>query len=113
MDYAILGQKIRKERLRLNLTQERLAEEVSLSPAYIGQIERGERGLTIENLVLLANRFTVTVDYLLSDSLVVSDESNLSLWLQLMDGRSSKEKSIAVNLLNALFLTLDKEKPVT
>lgn len=113
MDYAILGQKIRKERLRLNLTQERLAEEVSLSPAYIGQIERGERGLTIENLVLLANRFTVTVDYLLSDSLVVSDESNLSLWLQLMDGRSSKEKSIAVNLLNALFLALDKEKPVT
>lgn len=113
MDYTILGQKIRKERLRLNLTQERLAEEVSLSPAYIGQIERGERGLTIENLVLLANRFTVTVDYLLSDSLVISDESNLSLWLQLMDGRSAKEKSVAVNLVNALFLSMDKEKPIT
>lgn len=110
MDYTILGQKIRKERLRLNLTQERLAEEVSLSPAYIGQIERG---LTIENLVLLANRFTVTVDYLLSDSLVISDESNLSLWLQLMDGRSAKEKSVAVNLVNALFLSMDKEKPIT
>ncbi|MSS64916.1 helix-turn-helix domain-containing protein [Velocimicrobium porci] len=112
MDYTILGQKIRKERLRLHLTQEKLAEEVCLSPAYIGQIERGERGLTIENLVLLANRFTVTVDYLLSDSLVVSDESNLSLWLQLMDGRSAKERNLAVNLVNALFLSLDKEKPI-
>lgn len=40
MDYHALGKRIREERLRLNLTQEKLAEEVGVSTAYIGQIER-------------------------------------------------------------------------
>jgi len=53
MDYISLGKRIREERLKLNLTQEKLAEEVGLSTAYIGQIERGERSLTLEKLVLI------------------------------------------------------------
>ena len=32
-----IGKRIREERLRLNLTQEKLAEDVNLSMAYIGQ----------------------------------------------------------------------------
>ena len=43
MDYKAMGKRLKIERCNLNLTQEQLAEEVGLSPAYIGQIERGER----------------------------------------------------------------------
>ncbi|MBQ4326972.1 MAG: helix-turn-helix transcriptional regulator, partial [Clostridia bacterium] len=50
MDYTALGKRIREERLKLNLTQEQLAEDVDLSTAYIGQIERGERRVSLENL---------------------------------------------------------------
>ena len=35
-----IGKRIREERLRLNLTQEKLAEDVNLSMAYIVQVER-------------------------------------------------------------------------
>ena len=38
MDYHALGKRIREERLRLNLTQEKLAEEVGVSTAYIGTL---------------------------------------------------------------------------
>lgn len=34
MDYIALGQRIRQERLKLNLTQEKLAEDVGLSTTY-------------------------------------------------------------------------------
>ena len=47
------------------LSRKRLAEDVNLSTAYIGQIERGERSLTLENLAAVANRLGVTIDYLL------------------------------------------------
>ena len=47
MDYIALGRRIKEERLKLNMTQERLVEEVNLSTSYIGQIERGERKLTL------------------------------------------------------------------
>ena len=35
MKYADFGKRIREERLKLGLTQERLAEDVNLSTAYI------------------------------------------------------------------------------
>ena len=50
MDYKLLGKRIREERLRLGKTQESLAEEVNISTAYLGQIERGERSVTLDKL---------------------------------------------------------------
>ena len=47
MDYKRLGERIREERLRLHLTQARLAEDVDISDTYMGAIERGERSLTL------------------------------------------------------------------
>ncbi len=107
MKYADFGKRIREERLKLGLTQERLAEDVNLSTAYIGQIERGERTPTLENIVAIANRLGVTVDYLLSDSVNSNGENELKIWLQLMDGRSDREKQLAINVIKAIFNLLD------
>lgn len=109
MDYIALGRRIREERLKLNLTQERLAEDVDLSPAYIGQIERGERSLTLEKLVAVVNRLGVTVDYMLSDSVHPGNEVTYGLLLQLMDGRSEDEKMLAVNMVKLMFGYLDEK----
>ena len=52
MNYMRLGQRIREERLKMNLTQAQLAEAIDISDTYIGQIERGERTRqTHENLL--------------------------------------------------------------
>lgn len=59
MDYKRLGERIREERLRLNLTQAQLAEAVDISDTYMGAIERGERSLTLDTLVRLVNRLGV------------------------------------------------------
>lgn len=67
MDYTRLGKRIKEERLRLNLTQEKLSEKVGISTAYLGQIERGERCITLDKLIPLANYLGVTVDFLLTD----------------------------------------------
>lgn len=45
-----LGQRIRAERNSQKITQEELAERAGLHPTYIGQIERGEKSLTIASL---------------------------------------------------------------
>lgn len=109
MDYIALGQRIRQERMKLNLTQEKLAEDVGLSTTYIGQVERGERSLTLGKLVLIVNRFGVTVDYLLSDSVEPKNDSQYRLWSQLMDGRTEDEKALAVNMVKLMFGYLDEQ----
>lgn len=108
MEEKTLGRRIREERLKLNLTQEKLAEDVNLSMAYIGQIERGERSLTLDNLVAVANRLGVTVDYLLSDSLTPKDDAEYLILRQLLNDRTKEERALAVNMVKLMFGYLDR-----
>jgi transcriptional regulator with XRE-family HTH domain len=61
----IIGQRIREERLKRNLTQEQLAEIADLSPGHLGHIERGDKGINIDKIVLFAQIFNITVNDLL------------------------------------------------
>lgn len=99
----MLGKRIREERLRLNLTQERLSEDIEISTAYLGQIERGERSLTLDKLVRLANRLDVTLDYLLSDSVSISPDNQTDRILQLLQDKTTAEKEMAFQILNTVF----------
>ena len=109
MDYIALGKRIREERLRLNLTQEKLAEHVGLTTAYIGQIERGERSLALDKLVLIVNCLGVTVDYILSDSVVSGGSLSDNLMLQLLARRNEDEKFLAVSMVKMMFAFLDEK----
>jgi len=110
MDYVALGKRIRRERLKLNLTQEKIAEDIGLTTAYIGQIERGERSPALDKLVLIANRLSVTIDYILSDSVAASESVSNNLMLQLFANRKEDEKMLAVNMVKMMFLFLDNSK---
>lgn len=103
MDYRSLGKRIREERLRLNLTQERLSEDIGISTAYLGQIERGERNITLEKLILLANRLGVTIDFLLSDYICPNEHTNINRLIQLFEGKSETEQEMAINIIKLLF----------
>lgn len=50
----LLGTQIRKERLALGLSQESLAERADLHWTYVGGIERGERNVSLLNIVKIA-----------------------------------------------------------
>jgi transcriptional regulator with XRE-family HTH domain len=50
----VIGDAIRLHRSKANLTQEKLAELVALNPKYIGEVERGEKIISIEALLRIA-----------------------------------------------------------
>ena len=64
--------------------------------------------MTLGKLVLLVNRFGITVDYLLSESVVPAEENQYKLWSQLMDGRTEEEKRLAINMVKLMFGYLDE-----
>ena len=109
MDYKRLGERIREERLHLHLTQAQLAEAIDISDTYMGSIERGERSLTLDTLVRLVNRFGVTVDYLLSDSVTDSDTNIMEQFKQIIDQQPLERKQMAINVLRTIFAYFDKE----
>lgn len=103
MDYLRLGKRIREERLRLNLTQAQLAEDIDISDTYMGAIERGERSLTLDTLIRLVNRLGVTVDYILSDSVEDCDSNIVEQFKQIIDHQPLARKQLALNVLRTLF----------
>src|SRR5215468_1780793 len=62
---ARVGMALRAYRLRRELSQSDLARLAGVSPSAISQVERGERGLSLETLLALAGRLNVTLDELL------------------------------------------------
>ncbi|QAA30358.1 helix-turn-helix domain-containing protein [Clostridium manihotivorum] len=107
MDYIKLGQRIKEERLKSRLTQEQLAESIDISNSYIGQIERGERNLSLDTLIRLANRLGVTIDYLLQDYISVNDDNFIDQINQIINGRDSRQKRMALDLLKVMFSHID------
>jgi transcriptional regulator with XRE-family HTH domain len=64
IDYRALGARIRAERRRREITQEKLAEMVDISVSFMGHVERGGRTLSIETLIKLANVLELSIEYL-------------------------------------------------
>lgn len=64
---AQLGTTVRKKRIALGLSQEQLAERANLHWTYIGGIERGERNVSLLNIVKIAHALNTSPSRLLSD----------------------------------------------
>ena len=93
IDYAAMGERIRRAREHERLTQEQLAEVCSLSAAHMGHIERGTRTPSLESVFRISKSLHVSMDYLLTESLTPDD--------------------ILLSNINALLKSQDKLKPKT
>jgi len=55
----MLGASIRRERKKLNVSQEDFAELCDLHRTYIGQIERAEKNISFVNIQRIAKAFGI------------------------------------------------------
>ena len=60
-------------------------------------------GRLLDKLVKVVNRLGVTIDFLLADYVVATDDHSINLLIQLMHDRTAEEKTLAINLLKVLF----------
>lgn len=101
MDYRSLGNRIRQERININMTQEALAEKANISPSFMGQIERGDRKLSLETLVSISKVLGISLDYLVyGDSKLGGEIDRL---VALVAGRSDDEIRMIGDLARTVF----------
>lgn len=68
MDYYAIGQRIRKFRKALGLSQDALAEKVNISVTHMSHIETGNTKLSLPVFYDIATALNVSADSLLFDS---------------------------------------------
>ena len=105
-----LGNRIRAAREKRDLSQESLAERADLHPTYIGQVERGEKNLTIVSLLKISAALGIPPEALVK-GLSLSGANNLSKEkLELIDLIISlpdkKAKRVLISPLELLTLFL-------
>ena len=61
-----LGQRIRKRRQTMELTQQQLAEALGVTAQHISAVEKDKRAPSLDSLARLAEELGVTVDFLVT-----------------------------------------------
>lgn len=74
-----LGQAIRHLRTAKGLSQEAFASVCGLDRTYVGGVERGERNLSLKNLLRIANALEVAPSELLATIVGDQDPDSASL----------------------------------
>ena len=102
MDLTAFGKRIREERRKKDLTQQELADIAGVSYAFIGQIERGERGVAVETLVKICTGLDVTPNCLLIKDLNNMGDYFCQLWKMLMQNCSEKNQEMIISVVKAI-----------
>ncbi len=102
-----MGNRIREERAKKNLSIEQLAELVDVSPSFLGLVERGDRALGLEKLLRMAAYFEITVDYLINEK-HDSDIFRLEDLKALIDNLDDKDYQFVINSVRYLKQQLDE-----
>ncbi len=109
LDYIAIGKRIKIARIRADLSQEKLAEMVSLSTSHMSNIETGTTKLSLPALVNIANALSVSVDDLLCDSIVRSKPQFESDIKELLDSCDDYEIRIVKDILETIVSTVRRD----
>ncbi len=101
-----LGKRIKRLRKEEKLTQKQLAKEIGTSPAQLNKYEGGFNAPPVERLLLLAEVFDCSVDYLITGSDEISgaplNNQRLAHRFKVIDELELKEKEIIITVLDAM-----------
>ncbi len=107
INYKALGDRIRKARKRLGMSQDNLGEACSISTAHIGHIERGTRIPSLETLFKISNELNISMDFIFFDSQTELDGVLRSISSQLA-GKDREKIKTFISTVKALADKIDE-----
>lgn len=102
MDKALFGHRLRTYRKKKGLTIETLAEQVGLSPNYLGDVERGKKLPSMGTFIRLVNVLDISADELLKDEVNRADylvDAEISSRLA---GLTPRKRTAVLNILDRI-----------
>lgn len=102
IDYKDLGKRIRAERRRQDLTQEKLAEMADISDSFLGHIERGGRTLSIETLAKLANALNLSIEYIVCGEFNYQPDMLPTEIHDALNQMNSSQRRVFLNIMKTL-----------
>ncbi len=108
INYKAIGDRIRRYRTEMKITQARLAELSGIEPSNISHIERGATKVSLPTLFKIANTLEVTLDDLVYDSLDKNYHISVKELNAILDDCSDSEIKSIVEIVKSTKAILRK-----
>jgi Predicted transcriptional regulators len=112
-DRLAVGDRLRKKRTLLDMTQDEMAEKINRAPKYYADIERGNCGMSIETLLALSDTLNMSLDYILFGDIEKERETihteETAAVMNLLDHCDEKDRNYAMRMLKLFLVACRKE----
>lgn len=96
-DDIIIGNRIRTIRETMSLTREQFSELIDISSSFLSQIERGEKSMSVETLMIISSKTGYSCDYIL-----FGDSSELTFASKINRMASNSSDDVAELMYNVI-----------
>lgn len=102
MNNALFGHRLRTYRKEKGLTIEKLAEQVGLSPNYLGDVERSKKLPSMATFIRLVNVLDISADELLKDEVNRADHLVDAEISSRLAGLTPRRRTAVLNILDRI-----------
>lgn len=106
LDYYAIGQRIRLARKTKFLSQEKLAEKISISPTHMSHIETGDTKLSLQVIADISDVLNISIDELIHGNTVQTNDNNIQSLLNSFSADALRSISL---LADNIKLLVDKK----
>ncbi len=110
INYVAIGERIRENRTKANLTQAALAEKAGIEPSNLSHIERAATKVSLPTLINIANALEVTLDELVYGSLIKNTHISVKLIEDILADCTPYEQLVLADFLKNSVGTFRKFK---
>lgn len=107
IDYRKIGIRIREARKKRGLTQEQASELCDITSSFYGNIERGDKKMSVETLVKIARGLSVSTDQLLFGN-ENEEEQALRILSQIKENGNETQYKKYLDIMKAVSTIIDK-----
>lgn len=102
LDYNIIGERLKKARIDKNMTQEKLAEQIDVSVAFLSRVERGTSHINLKRLTQICEILVVSEGSILNGVSSNSDNYLASEFNNILNSVSSDKQKLIYKIAKVI-----------
>lgn len=102
VDFKLIGERIKKKRKQIGLTQEQLAERIDVTVGYVSQCERGISKINLEKLSEISDVLKCDLSYFVSGCTINGENYLADELIQKFSLLMPKQKKQILEFINII-----------
>lgn len=112
-DRVAVGERIKKKRNLLGMSQDELGEKIDRATKYCSDIERGMCGMSVETMIAISKSLDMTLDYMifgeLSDIEAAREEQSEIAIIHAISKCNERQRMYALRMLQLFLSAMDND----